>query len=154
MTEFAERPAHSGARRGLAHWTREFQRFQSPILRYGLSVVTVAIAVGVAFALQYCQFFDVELPVFTVAIALATWYGGVGPSVLAVLLSSACFDYFFTEPYYSFDMTSRDIAHFFVFDIWAAIVVSFFVVRRNRSRSSSSARQPSGRGEPAQAPRG
>ena len=130
MSEFAEGPAHSGARRGLAHWTQEFQRLQSPIPRYGLSVFSVAIAVGVAFALQYYEFSDVELPVFTVAIALATWYGGVGPSVLAVLLSSACFDYFFTEPYYSFDMTSRDIAHFFVFDIWAAIVVSFFVVRR------------------------
>jgi len=130
MTKFANGPAHSGARRGLTHWAREFQRFQSPIPRYGLSLVSVAIAVGLAFALQYCQFPDVGLPVFTVAIALATWYGGVGPSVLAVILSSACFDYFFTEPYYSFDMTSRDIVHFFVFDIWAAIVVSFFVVRR------------------------
>jgi signal transduction histidine kinase len=130
MTEFAEGPAHSGARRGLAHWSHEFQRLRSPVPRYGLSLVSVAIAVGVAFALQYCEFSDVELPVFTVAIALATWYGGVGPSVLAVLLCSTCFDYFFTEPYYSFDMTGRDIAHFFVFDIWAAIVVSFFVVRR------------------------
>jgi signal transduction histidine kinase len=130
MTEFAEGPVHSGARHSLTRWIHELQRLQSPIPRYGLSVVSVAIAAGVAFALQYCQFFDVELPVFTVAIALATWYGGVGPSVLAVLLCSACFDYFFTEPYYSFDMTGRDIAHFLVFDIWATIVVSFFVVRR------------------------
>jgi Domain of unknown function (DUF4118) len=52
----------------------------------------------VALALQHYQFRDVELPVLTVAIALTTWYAGGGPSVLAVLLSSASFDYFFTEP--------------------------------------------------------
>ena len=130
MTELAEGPTHVGARRSLAYWNREFQRIHSPILRYGFSVVSVAIALGVAFALQHYQFRDVELPVLTVAIALTTWYAGAGPSVLAVLLSSACFDYFFTEPLYSFDITSRDLPYFFIFVAWAAIVASFSAVRR------------------------
>jgi signal transduction histidine kinase len=114
----------------LAYWNQEFQRIHSPILRYGFSVVSVAIALGVAFALQHYQFREAELPVLTVAIAFTTWYAGAGPAVLAVLLSSACFDYLFTEPLYSLDISSRDLPYFFIFVAWAAIVASFSAVRR------------------------
>jgi K+-sensing histidine kinase KdpD len=130
MSELAEVSTHVGVRRSLTYWNPEFQRIHSPILRYGFSVVSVAIALGVSFALQHYQFRDVELPVLTVAIAFTTWYAGAGPSVLAVLLSSACFDYFFTEPLYSFDISSRDLPYFFIFVSWAGIVASFSAVRR------------------------
>jgi signal transduction histidine kinase len=140
MTELAEGPTHVGVRRSLAYWNQEFQRIHSPILRYGFAVVSVAIALGVAFALQHYQFRDVELPVLTVAIAFTTWYAGAGPSVLAVLLSSACFDYFFTEPLYSFEISSRDLPYFFIFVAWAGIVASFSAVRRRIEDSLRQAR--------------
>ena len=140
MTELAEGPTHVGVRRSLAYWNREFQRIHSPILRYGFSVVSVAIAFGVGFALQHYQFRDVELPVLTLAIAFTTWYAGAGPSVLAVLLSSACFDYFFTEPLYSLDISTRDLPYFFIFVAWAAIVASFSAVRRRVEDSLRQAR--------------
>jgi signal transduction histidine kinase len=73
---------------------------------------------------------DVELPVLTLAIAFATWYAGTGPSVLAVLLSSVSFDYFFIEPHYSLDISVRDLPYFLIFMVWAAIVASFSEVRR------------------------
>jgi len=130
MTELAEGPTQVGVRRSLAYWNQELQRIHSPILRYGFSVVSVAVALGVAFALQHYQFRDVELPVLTVAIAFTTWYAGAGPSVLAVLLSAACFDYFFIEPLYSFDISVRDLPYFLIFVAWAAIVASFSAVRR------------------------
>jgi signal transduction histidine kinase len=130
MTELAEGPTHIGVRGSLAYWNREFQRIHSPILGYGFSVVSVAIAFGVAFLLQRLGFRDVEVPVLTVAIAFATWYAGTGPSVLAVLLSLVSFDYFFLEPYYSFDISARDLPYFFIFVGWAAIVASFSAVRR------------------------
>jgi signal transduction histidine kinase len=140
MTELAEGPTHVGVRRSLAYWNQEFQRIHSPILRYGFSVVSVAIALGVAFALQHYQFRDAELPVLTVAIAFTTWYAGVGPSVLAVLLSSACFDYFFTEPLYSLNISTGDLPYFFIFVAWAAIVASFSAVRRRIEDSLRQAR--------------
>jgi K+-sensing histidine kinase KdpD len=130
MTELAEGPTRIGARGSLAYWNREFQRIHSPILRYCFSVVSVAIAFGVAFLFQRFGFRDVEVPVLTVAIAFATWYAGTGPSVLAVLLSLVTFDYFFLEPYYSFDISARDLPYFFIFVGWAAIVASFSAVRR------------------------
>jgi signal transduction histidine kinase len=130
MTELAEEPTHVGVRRRLAYWNQEFQRIHSPILRYGFAVVSVAVALGVAFVFQRYEFRDVELPVLTVAIAFTTWYAGAGPSVLAVLLSSACFDYFFTEPLYSLNISTRDLPYFLIFVGWAAIVASFSAVRR------------------------
>ncbi len=130
MTELAEGPTHSGARGSLAYWNREFQRIHSPTLRYGFSVVSVAIALGIAFILQHYGFRDVEVPVLTVAIAFVTWYAGIGPSVLSVLLSLLLFDYYFLEPYYSFDISTRDLPYFFIFVGWAVIVASFSAVRR------------------------
>jgi signal transduction histidine kinase len=140
MTELAEESTHVGVRRSLAYWNQEFQRIHSPILRYGFSVVSIAVALGVAFAFQHYRFRDVELPVLTVAIAFTTWYAGVGPSLLAVLLSSASFDYFFTEPLYSLDISARDLPYFFIFVAWAAIVASFSAVRRQIEHSLRQAR--------------
>jgi signal transduction histidine kinase len=130
MTELAEGPTHIGVRRSLAYWNREFQKIHSPVLGYGFAVVSVALALGAAFAFQHFQFRDVELPVLTVAIAFTTWYAGIGPSALAVLLSAISFDYFFLEPLHSFDISPRDLPYFFIFVSWAAIVASFSAVRR------------------------
>jgi signal transduction histidine kinase len=130
MNQLAEGPTHIGARHSLGYWNQKFQRLHSPILRYGFSIVSVAVALGLAFVLQYYELRDVELPIFTVAIALTTWYAGAGPSVTAVLLAAVCFDYFFTEPLYSFAISPRDLPYFVMLVAWAAIVASFSAVRR------------------------
>jgi signal transduction histidine kinase len=140
MTELTQGPTHAGVGRSMAYWNQEFQKIHSPILRYGFSVVSVAIALGAALALQHYHFGDVKLPVFTVAIALTTWYAGVGPSVLAVLMSSACFAYFFTEPLYSFYVSSSALPDYAVFVVWAAIVASFSAVRLRMEDSLRQAR--------------
>jgi signal transduction histidine kinase len=117
-------------RRSLTYWNPEFQRIHSPFLRYGFAVVSVAAALGASFVFQHYEFRDVELPVLTVSIAFTTWYAGAGPALLAVLLSSATFDYFFTEPLYSLNISARDLPYFLIFVAWAAIVASFSAVRR------------------------
>src|SRR5580704_1856065 len=127
-------------RRSLAYWNQEFQRIHSPILRYGFSVVSVVVAVAVALALRYYQFREAELPVLTVAIALSTWYAGTGPSVVAVLLSTACFAYFFAEPIYSFEISPSDLPYFLIFVAGAALVPSFSAVRRRIEDSLRQAR--------------
>ena len=108
----------------------ELQRSLALVLRYGFSVVCVGIALGLALAFQHYGFRDVELAVFELAIVLIAWYAGVGPSVLAVVLSTACFNYFFLEPLYSFQISSRDLPYFALFVGWAGIVASFVNVRR------------------------
>ncbi len=116
-------------RRSLARWNMELHR-GGPAIRYGFSAVCVAVALGAALAFQYYGFRDVELPLFDLAIVVATWYAGVGPAVLAVVLSAACFNYFFTEPFYTFEVSSADLPYFFVFTASAAIIAWFVAVRR------------------------
>ena len=130
MSDLEERPPRVGVKRTLARWNQELQRIHSPILRYGLSVVCVAIALGLALTLQYYQFRDVALPVFSLAVAIATWYAGVGPSVLAILLSTMYFNYFFAEPIYSFAVSTKDLPYFLTFLAWAVLVAWFSTVSR------------------------
>ena len=125
MTDHAEGPIGVGVRGTLARWNLESQRIRSPILRYALSVVSVAIGLGLALTLQYYEFRDVELPVLSLSIALTTWYAGIGPSVLAIMLAMACFNYFFVEPIYTFYVSASDLPYFFVFIMWALIVAWF-----------------------------
>jgi signal transduction histidine kinase len=130
MSDLEERPTLVGVKRTLTGWNRELQRIRSPILSYGLSVVCVAIALGLALTLQYYDFRDVELPVLSLAVGITTWYAGIGPSVLAILLSTIFFNYFFTEPLYTFYVSTRDIPYFLSFLVWAVVVAWFSTVSR------------------------
>jgi signal transduction histidine kinase len=114
----------------MAPWNLQLHRTSSRVLRYGFSVVCVAIALGLALAVHHYGFRDVEPPLFALAIVLTTWYAGMGPSVLAVVLSILCFTYFFTEPLYTFAVSGADLPSFFVFTVWAVIAAWFVAVRR------------------------
>jgi signal transduction histidine kinase/DNA-binding response OmpR family regulator len=61
--------------------------------------------------------------------------------VVAVILSSLCFDYFFTEPYYSLEITTRDLPYFLIFVIWGLIVAGFSAVRRQVEESLRQAQE-------------
>ena len=114
----------------MAYWDSEFQRVQSPILRYGFAVVSVVVATAVALAIQEYEFRDVELPVLVLVIGLVTWYAGTGPAAVAVLLSTTLFNYLFVEPLYTFYVSARDVPYFLLFVLSAVIVASFSLVRR------------------------
>jgi len=113
----------------------------SPVPRYGLSLGCVGLALALALAAQYYGFRDVGLPLFTLAIAIVTWYAGIGPSVLTVLLSALSFDYFFVEPLYSLAIAVQDLPYFVIFVIWAVVVASFAAVRRRIEENLRNARE-------------
>src|SRR5208282_1122374 len=84
----------------------------STIQCYGLAVLSVSVALGGALLLQRFHFRDVEVPLFLFAVAVAAWYGGTGAAALALLLSCIGFDYFFTVPFYSLEISPSDIPYF------------------------------------------
>ena len=114
----------------MAYWDSEFQRVQSPVLRYGFAVGSVVVATAFALAIQEYQFRDIELPLLVLVIGIVTWYAGNGPAVVCVLLSTAVFSYFFVEPIYSFYVSARDLPYFILFVLAALVVASFSSVRR------------------------
>src|SRR5437899_3760512 len=125
MADFAQSSTDGGASRLLARRHRKLQSFQSPVTRYSLGVVSVGVALGLSLTLQYYQFRDVAMPLLIFAIAVTTWYAGNGPAVTAIVLSSLCFAYFFAEPYYSFEIRSRELPYFLIFVIWGITVAGF-----------------------------
>lgn len=113
---------------------------ESPILQYGLAVASFAVALALALISQHYDFRNVEVPLFLVAIAVAAWYGGRGPAAVAVTLSIAFFDFFFTEPRYTFLVTRSDIPYMIVFVAFAILVAWFNSVRRATERALLRAR--------------
>jgi PAS domain S-box-containing protein len=105
----------------MAHW---------PILRYSLAVTSFAIALGMALLAQRYDFRNVEVPLFLFAVATTAWYAGSGPAAVTVALSIAFFDYFFTEPRYSFYVDASDLPYMIVFISFALLVAWFSAVRR------------------------
>jgi light-regulated signal transduction histidine kinase (bacteriophytochrome) len=124
----------------VARWNVDLQN-GSPVLRYGLSLVCVGLALALALATQYYGFRDVGLPLFSLAVAIVTWYAGIGPSVLTVLLSTLAFDYFFVEPLHSLAIAVGDLPYFVIFVTWAVVVASFAAIRRRIEENLRNARE-------------
>lgn len=130
MADLAQLSTDAGARRLLDRLDQKFHGLQSPVARYGFAVLSVAVALSLSLALQYYEFRAAPIPVLCFSIAITSWYAGIGPAVTAIVLCTLCFDYFFTEPYYTFEITSRDLPYFIIYVIWAFTVSYFSAVRR------------------------
>jgi PAS domain S-box-containing protein len=112
----------------------------SAIQRYGIAVLSVCIALPVALILGRSKVRDPEVPLFLFAVALAAWYGGFGPVVVAVLLATGFFAFFFTEPLYSFYVQPSDIPYFVMFVAFALLIAWFGTLRRRVERNLQEAR--------------
>src|SRR3984893_16123783 len=95
------------------------QFVHSPVLLYGLAVLSVSVALGGSLLLERFHFRNVADPLFLLAIAVTVWYAGIGPATLAVVLSGLGDTYFFIEPLYSLYITRDDIPHFVSFVLFA-----------------------------------
>lgn len=106
------------------------RKIQSAILRYDLAVFSVALALLAALFQQHYKFHRTELSLFLFAIAITVWYAGVGPAMLATVLSVLCFIYFFAPPIYSFAFTVADVLAIVILFCFAVLIVRFSAFRR------------------------
>src|SRR5205823_8494087 len=98
------------------------------IFGYGLGVVLVAISTSLTLSLQDYTF---RTPLFLPAILLTTWYGGTGPGLFAVLLSTLSINFFILEPRLAFSFSFRDAVHLAVF-LFSALLISSWSAARSR----------------------
>src|ERR1700730_18891500 len=110
--------------------TPELLKRPSPVQRYGLAVVAAAVALGAALLANRFTFRGVEFTLFLFAIAVSAWYAGPAPAILPLVLSSLAFNYFFTEPFYSFYVARADVPYLVVFILFASLLAWFSNVRR------------------------
>src|SRR6266446_5471934 len=147
FTGFAADNFHSVASPGV---------FERIVFRYGLAVLSVAIALGVKLILLH---FDFSYPLstsFLLAIAITFWYAGTGPGILSVLLSFIAFAFFVlpyqvdyrivlpdgsTKPVYVSGVNASHIQYFFYFALLAFLMSWFSSSRRRAEQSLSQARR-------------
>ncbi len=99
--------------------------------RYGLAVVSVGVALAAALLLQHFHSPDASVPLLLFAVAMASWFGGLGPAVLAVVLSLMGLNYFFVAPLYTIlSVEAEEIPYFIVFASFASLITWFATIRR------------------------
>lgn len=90
---------------------------------FGLALVVVAVAVGIAFLLwPWIGLENISLIFLTAIVVVAAGFG-LWPSLLATVLSSLCYNFFFTAPYYTLAIDEpANVVAVVVFTIVAIIV--------------------------------
>jgi PAS domain S-box-containing protein len=94
------------------------------IRRYGLAAISCAFALAVAWR------FDAPTSCFFLAVMVSSLYGGTGPGLFAVALSSLAFDYFFLEPRFQFELDIASLLRYGPFLVANLLVVGVIEVKR------------------------
>jgi PAS domain S-box-containing protein len=105
-------------------------KFQPSAQRYVLALLSVGIALGLALFLASHNFQGVDFPLFLIAMALVAWYQGTGPAILALVLSTVAFNYYFTEPLHTLYITRSEVPYYVIFILFGSLVAWFSAVRR------------------------
>lgn len=109
------------------------------ILGYGIA----ALSVTTAFLLSHWSLLLLEaapVSLFLCAVMLSAWLGGVGPGLLATVLSAVAFYYSFLSPLNSLAAKPGEMPRFFVFVLSALFVGSLSVAQRWATQSLRVAR--------------
>src|SRR5580658_144179 len=116
-------------------------RALSTVWRYGLAVLSCGLALALAIPL------DSPSSCFFLAVMVSALYGGKGPGVLSVLLSSLAFDYFFLPPKYNLWIQPSSYPRFAVFLGSVLLIIVVIEAKRRaeeaRGQSDSKYRQVS-----------
>src|SRR5258706_7004998 len=108
------------------------------ILRYGIAVLSVAIATGLGLFLRQ---FEMRLTPFLFAVGATVWYAGTGPGVLAIVLAVLSLNYFIIPPIDSFSrIGTTDLVYFACCTICALAVGWVSAVRRRAEQELRQAR--------------
>ncbi len=132
--------AGSRMRQVMAHRDPPSPTPMPTILRYGIAVLSVAIAIALGFFVL--RHFEAILTPFLFAVAATVWYAGTRPGVLATVLSVLSLNYFFLRPDFSFSPISYADLVYLTFCIFCALAVGWVsAVQRRAAQELRQARE-------------
>jgi C4-dicarboxylate-specific signal transduction histidine kinase len=109
------------------------------IWSYGLAVLSVGAALIIsrspALHLQ-----NAPVSLFLSAVIFSAWCGGVGPGLLAMGLSTLCFDYYFVPPTHSLFVKPEEMPRLAIFTVSALFVGALGAAQRSATESLKRAR--------------
>src|SRR5262249_46902627 len=109
------------------------QRVSHPVWQYGLAVVSVAVALSITGLLEPTT--TLRTPLFYIAIIISGWFGGMGPGLLSVVLSTLAIGYYFA-PGHQTPISNPDSRPFFVLFLLSALIACWISVQRRRGGES------------------
>src|SRR5215204_7395156 len=122
--------------------------YASLLLRYGIALASVAVALGLRLLLD-SLFIQSSLlllilgaTMLSASVMVSAWYGGLGPGLLATALAAFIADYFFLYPIGSFSGLSIEATLLVAFVLEGMLISSLAAALRfARSRAEKSARE-------------
>jgi PAS domain S-box-containing protein len=112
----------------------------SAIVRYANAVLSVAAATIAGLLLDAFIQAAPFVSLFLCAIMFAAWFGGIGPGLLATVLSISAFDYYFVPPIHTLAVGAQDIVRLGLFAITALFVIALIAAQRRTAKSLERAR--------------
>lgn len=109
-------------------------RLANMSLRYGIAFACVAASLSFSILLQHLFPYPF-LFLFFAAVMASAWFGGAGPGVFAVLLSTLAVDYYFVPPLHSFAVNATDTAYFVAF-VLCALAASWVSSTKRQSEEA------------------
>ena len=98
--------------------------------RYALAILSVGIALGASLLLERFHFRVPSALLLLFAVAISSWYAGPKPAVLATILSTISFYWYFVEPVRTIYINWSEIPYFVIFTAFAALLSWFGTFRR------------------------
>jgi len=103
-------------------------------LRYGIALASVAAALWLA-SLLPARADPSHFTLFFAAVMITAWYGGLGPGLLATVLSALSLDYYFLAPIHSIMIDWRAFLRLSVFTV-IALITSYLTTARRRAEDA------------------
>jgi K+-sensing histidine kinase KdpD len=123
------------------------QRISPAVWQYGFAVLSVAVALGITNSLE--RYTTLRTPLFYIAIIISAWFGGTGPGLLVVALSTLLVGYYFA-PGNQTPVLSLDNRPFILIFALSALLACWVSVQRRRAEEAL--RQLLGMAGPPKAP--
>ena len=106
-------------------------------LRYGIAVLLVTIALGSTLLLRK---FELRESLFLMAIAVTVWFGGMGPGLLAIVLSILSIDYVFLSAGHGISVNLSHLPYLILFTLFALFISWLSASRRHAEQYLRQAR--------------
>ena len=121
--------------RGTSQENQSARRPSSPtrlrqLRRYGIAVLSVSLALGTSLLLEHFHFHVPSALLLLFAVAVSSWYAGLGPAALAAILSTISFYWYFIEPVRTIYINRSEIPYFLIFTALVVLLSWFGTVRR------------------------
>lgn len=108
---------------------------RSQLQRYSIAILSTSVALLLTQSLWW-QLQPTIYPFFLCAVAISSWYGGVGPALLSIALSALASEYLFLPPIYTLAVSQHSLMRISYFAIVGLVITSLNAMLRSAQQQA------------------